>query len=171
MSLHSLSWSCSLSDSLTLQTAPQLGPDTAVYAWSPRSAYQRVWEAFANQSKAERDAFLQDVFPEGFLWGVSTGAFNVEGGWAEDGRGPSIWDRVGHQNTNKGQATPEVASDSYHKADTDVALLRGLQAQVYKFSNYFSYLLSQCSVDLPIFSQIHFLPFSAQLALCHKKLQ
>lgn len=51
----------------------------------------------------------------------STGAFNVEGGWAEDGRGPSIWDRVGHQNTIKGQATPEVASDSYHKVDTDVA--------------------------------------------------
>ena len=58
----------------------------------------------------------------------------MEGGWAEDGRGPSIWDRVGHQNTVKGQATPEVASDSYHKVDTDVALLRGLQAQVYKFS-------------------------------------
>ncbi|OWK00146.1 LCT [Cervus elaphus hippelaphus] len=128
------SWSCSLSDSLTLQTALQLGPDTAVDAWPPRSAYQRVWEAFSNQSTAERDAFLEDVFPEGFLWGVSTGAFKVEGAWAEDGRGPSIWDRVGPQNTAKGQATPEVASDSYHKVDTDVALLRGLQAQVYKFS-------------------------------------
>ncbi|XP_061055480.1 lactase/phlorizin hydrolase [Eubalaena glacialis] len=126
--------SCSLTDNLTLQTALQLDPETAVDSSLPHSAYQRVWEMFANQSRAERDAFLQDVFPEGFLWGVSTGAFNVEGGWAEDGRGASIWDRVGHQNTAKGQATPEVASDSYHKVDTDVALLRGLRAQVYKFS-------------------------------------
>uniref|UniRef100_A0A8C0HTJ8 Lactase/phlorizin hydrolase n=1 Tax=Balaenoptera musculus TaxID=9771 RepID=A0A8C0HTJ8_BALMU len=126
--------SCSLTDNLTLQTALQLDPETAVDSLLPHSAYQRVWEMFANQSRAERDAFLQDVFPEGFLWGVSTGAFNVEGGWAEDGRGASIWDRVGHQNTAKGQATPEVASDSYHKVDTDVALLRGLRAQVYKFS-------------------------------------
>nr|XP_030738917.1 lactase-phlorizin hydrolase isoform X2 [Globicephala melas] len=128
------SWSCSLTDNLTLQTLLQLDPETAVDSSLPHSAYQRVWEMFANQSRAERDAFLQDVFPEGFLWGVSTGAFNVEGGWAEDGRGASIWDRVGHQNTGKGQATPEVASDSYHKVDTDVALLRGLRAQVYKFS-------------------------------------
>ncbi|XP_029081480.1 lactase-phlorizin hydrolase [Monodon monoceros] len=128
------SWSCSLTDNLTLQTLLQLDPETAVDSSLPHSTYQRVWEMFANQSRAERDAFLQDVFPEGFLWGVSTGAFNVEGGWAEDGRGASIWDRVGHQNTGKGQATPEVASDSYHKVDTDVALLRGLRAQVYKFS-------------------------------------
>ncbi|XP_026987920.1 lactase/phlorizin hydrolase isoform X1 [Sagmatias obliquidens] len=128
------SWSCSLTDNLTLQTLLQLDPETVVDSSLPHSAYQRVWEMFANQSRAERDAFLQDVFPEGFLWGVSTGAFNVEGGWAEDGRGASIWDRVGHQNTGKGQATPEVASDSYHKVDTDVALLRGLRAQVYKFS-------------------------------------
>ncbi|XP_068400101.1 lactase/phlorizin hydrolase [Eschrichtius robustus] len=126
--------SCSLTDNLTLRTTLQLDPETAVDSSLPHSAYQRVWEMFANQSRAERDAFLQDVFPEGFLWGVSTGAFNVEGGWAEDGRGASIWDRVGHQNTAKGQATPEVASDSYHKVDTDVALLRGLRAQVYKFS-------------------------------------
>ncbi|XP_007452087.1 PREDICTED: lactase-phlorizin hydrolase [Lipotes vexillifer] len=128
------SWSCSLTDNLTLQALLQLDPETAVDSSLPHSAYQRVWEMFASQSRAERDAFLQDVFPEGFLWGVSTGAFNVEGGWAEDGRGASIWDRAGHQNTSKGQATPEVASDSYHKVDTDVALLRGLRAQVYKFS-------------------------------------
>ena len=134
MSPSSHSRSCSLTDNLTLQAALQLDPETAVDSSPPRSAYQAVWETFANQSRAERDALLQGVFPEGFLWGVSTGAFNVEGGWAEDGRGASVWDRLGHQDTAKGQATPEVASDSYHKVDTDVALLRGLRAQVYKFS-------------------------------------
>lgn len=98
------------------------------------SAYRSVWEAFANQSRAQRDTFLRDVFPKGFLWGVSTGAFNVEGGWAEDGRGPSIWDHWVSQNAVEGHATPEVASNSYRKVDADVALLRGLQVQVYKFS-------------------------------------
>ncbi|KAF6361654.1 lactase [Rhinolophus ferrumequinum] len=128
------STSCSLTDSLTLPAARKQDLETAVGSSPPSSAYRRVWETFANQSKAERDAFMQDVFPEGFLWGISTGAFNVEGGWAEDGRGASVWDRLRSQKATKGQATPEVASDSYHKVDIDIALLRGLRAQVYKFS-------------------------------------
>ncbi|XP_008058972.1 lactase-phlorizin hydrolase [Carlito syrichta] len=127
------SMSCSLTDSLILQSDQEKNHRTAVDA-SPDSTYQRVWETFANQSRAERDAFLQDTFPKGFLWGVSTGAFKVEGGWAEGGRGASIWDQHGHLSTGKGQATPWVASDSYHKVASDVALLRGLRAQVYKFS-------------------------------------
>ncbi|XP_057626305.1 lactase/phlorizin hydrolase-like [Chionomys nivalis] len=124
--------SCSLTDSLAFQTEQQ--QETAVVPSSPVSAYQRVWAAFASQSRAERDAFLQDVFPEGFLWGVSTGAFSVEGAWAEGSRGPSIWDRYSDLNAAKGQATAKVASDSYHKPASDVALLRGLRAGVYKFS-------------------------------------
>ncbi|KAM6178322.1 lactase/phlorizin hydrolase [Rhynchocyon petersi] len=124
---------CSVTNILRLQDDQE--QDYRVAAGSaPPFSYQRVLEVFANQSQEQRDAFLWDVFPEGFLWGVSTGAFNVEGGWAEDGRGPSIWDREGHQEDTKGEATPEVASDSYHKVDSDVALLRGLRAQVYKFS-------------------------------------
>ncbi|XP_025784620.1 lactase-phlorizin hydrolase [Puma concolor] len=126
---------CSRTDSAPLQTTAQPALGTAAGSSSPRgSAYRRVWGTFANQSTAERDAFLREDFPEGFLWGVSTGAFNVEGGWAEGGRGPSVWDHLGRRHASEGAATPEVASDSYHKVDTDVALLRGLQAHVYKFS-------------------------------------
>ncbi|KAG8507160.1 Lactase-phlorizin hydrolase, partial [Galemys pyrenaicus] len=126
--------SCSLTEELTLETGQRQDPETTTGSSQMSSAYQRVWKTFANQSRAARDFFLPDVFPEGFLWGVSTGAFNVEGGWAEDGRGASIWDQFGHRNATKGQATPEVASNSYYKVDSDVALLRGLGAQVYKFS-------------------------------------
>lgn len=131
-SVHSMS--CSLTDSLPLQTDQHQHQERSAGPSPAGSAYQRVWEMFAKQPRAERDEFLQDAFPQGFLWGVSTGAFNVEGGWAEGGRGPSVWDGFGLKQAAKDRATAEVASDSYYKWASDVALLRGLRAQVYKFS-------------------------------------
>ncbi|NXC54898.1 LPH hydrolase, partial [Aleadryas rufinucha] len=111
----------------TLQENP-----SAVLA--PRSSYETVWEMFAEQSESERDSFLQDVFPSGFLWGVSTGAFNIEGAWAEDGKGESIWDQFGHGGHVHMNQTADVACDSYYKTSYDIYLLRGLHPQLYKFS-------------------------------------
>ncbi|XP_044525064.1 lactase-phlorizin hydrolase [Gracilinanus agilis] len=125
---------CSLPDNLTGQTQQQAKSGGAASSGTLRSAYWRVWQMFANQSEAERDSFLHDVFPRGFLWGAATGAFSVEGAWAEDGKGETIWDRFGHQGHTENEAVPDVASDSYHKVEHDIALLRGLRAQVYKFS-------------------------------------
>ncbi|XP_074452160.1 lactase/phlorizin hydrolase [Larus michahellis] len=116
-----------LSKTNTLQENPD-----AVLA--PRSSYQTVWEMFAKQSELERDSFLQDTFPSGFLWGTSTGAFNIEGAWAEDGKGESIWDQFGHAGHVYMNQTADVASDSYYKTSYDVYLLRGLHPQLYKFS-------------------------------------
>ncbi|XP_074001413.1 lactase/phlorizin hydrolase isoform X1 [Numenius arquata] len=101
---------------------------------APRSSYQTVWEMFAQQSELERDLFLQDIFPSGFLWGTSTGAFNIEGAWAEDGKGESIWDHFGHAGHVYMNQTADVASDSYYKTSYDIYLLRGLHPQLYKFS-------------------------------------
>ncbi|KAJ7407418.1 Lactase-phlorizin hydrolase [Willisornis vidua] len=111
----------------TLQENPGAG-------LAPRSSYQTVWEMFAQQSELERDSFLQDVFPSGFLWGTSTGAFNIEGAWAEDGKGESIWDQFGHAGHVHLNQTADVACDSYYKTSYDVFLLRGLHPQLYKFS-------------------------------------
>ncbi|XP_068051279.1 lactase/phlorizin hydrolase isoform X1 [Anomalospiza imberbis] len=116
-----------LSETNTLQENPD-----AVLA--PRSSYQTVWEMFAEQSESERDSFLQDVFPSGFLWGTSTGAFNIEGAWAEDGKGESIWDQFGHEGHVHMNQTADVACDSYYKTSYDIYLLRGLHPQLYKFS-------------------------------------
>ncbi|NXA74906.1 LPH hydrolase, partial [Thryothorus ludovicianus] len=114
-------------DTNTLQENPH-----AVLA--PQSSYQTVWEMFAEQSESERDSFLQDVFPSGFLWGISTGAFNIEGAWAEDGKGESIWDQFGHGGHVHMNQTADVACDSYYKTSYDIYLLRGLHPQLYKFS-------------------------------------
>lgn len=108
--------------------------ENAVAGFALRSSYQTVWEMFANQSELERDSFLQDVFPSGFLWGTSTGAFNVEGAWAEDGKGESIWDQFGHAGHVYMNQTADVACDSYYKTSYDIYLLRGLHPQLYKFS-------------------------------------
>ncbi|XP_061468687.1 lactase/phlorizin hydrolase [Rhineura floridana] len=101
---------------------------------APLSSYPTVWERFANQSEQERDSFLSGLFPSSFLWGTSTGSFNVEGAWAEDGKGESIWDRYGHQGHVHMNQTANLACDSYHKLEYDVYLLRGLRPKIYKFS-------------------------------------
>ncbi|XP_075140642.1 lactase/phlorizin hydrolase [Leptodactylus fuscus] len=101
---------------------------------SSRSAYTTVWQRFAGQTPAERDVFLQDTFPNGFLMGSSSSAFKVEGGWAEGDKGPSIWDVFGQHGQANNNATANVACDSYNKIDYDVYLLKGLQSQIYHFS-------------------------------------
>uniref|UniRef100_A0A3Q2Y7S4 Lactase n=1 Tax=Hippocampus comes TaxID=109280 RepID=A0A3Q2Y7S4_HIPCM len=67
-------------------------------------------------------------------WATSSESFKVEGGWAEGGKGETIWDRFGHENKVFDNQTADQACDSYHKVDYDVYLLRGLHVNTYQFS-------------------------------------
>ncbi|KAA8593180.1 hypothetical protein FQN60_009296 [Etheostoma spectabile] len=93
-----------------------------------------VWNKFGAQSTTERDLFLNGSFPSGFQWATSSESFKVEGGWVEDGKGETIWDRFGHDGQAFENQTADLACDSYHKVDYDVYLLRGLHVNTYQFS-------------------------------------
>lgn len=74
-------------------------------------------------------------FPDGFEWGAATAAYQIEGAAYEDGRGLSIWDVFCRQpgRVQNGD-TGDVACDHYHRYRGDVALMRELGLQTYRFS-------------------------------------
>lgn len=75
------------------------------------------------------------TFPEYFVWGSATASYQIEGAVREDGRGDSIWDAFCRipgnvQNGDSG----EIACDHYHRMEEDVALMKELGLQAYRFS-------------------------------------
>lgn len=75
------------------------------------------------------------VFPSSFLWGVSTSAFQIEGGWDADGKGPSIWDEFCRRpGAITDGSTGEVAANHYRRMDEDVGLIAALGCSSYRFS-------------------------------------
>jgi beta-glucosidase len=74
-------------------------------------------------------------FPKDFFWGTATAAYQIEGAWNEDGKGESIWDRYAHRvGTIKGATTGDVACDSYHRYKEDIALMKDMHLNSYRFS-------------------------------------
>ncbi|HXF57022.1 MAG TPA: GH1 family beta-glucosidase [Actinomycetota bacterium] len=74
-------------------------------------------------------------FPEGFLWGAATSAYQVEGAAAADGRGPSIWDVFCRQPGRvRNGDTGDVACDHYRRYREDLDLMAELGLRAYRFS-------------------------------------
>ena len=71
-------------------------------------------------------------FPQDFFWGASTSAYQVEGGWDADGKGPSVIDA--RTEFPAGTTDFTVASDHYHRYAEDVALFAELGLTAYRFS-------------------------------------
>jgi beta-glucosidase len=75
------------------------------------------------------------TFPKGFFWGTSTASYQIEGGWNQDGKGESIWDRFAHTPGKiKNGDTGDVACDSYDRWRDDIALMRAMNLNSYRFS-------------------------------------
>ncbi|MCS7152665.1 MAG: GH1 family beta-glucosidase [Bacteroidia bacterium] len=74
-------------------------------------------------------------FGENFHWGVAVSAYQIEGGWNADGKGPSIWDAfVRRPNKIDRRETGDVACDFYHRYLEDIQLLRQLHIPAFRFS-------------------------------------
>ncbi|HBX78023.1 MAG TPA: beta-glucosidase [Acidimicrobiaceae bacterium] len=75
-----------------------------------------------------------------FAWGVATAAYQIEGAWDRDGKGPSIWDEFTHGRGPfgipriKDNATGDVATDSYDRVEEDIALVAAMGFTAYRFS-------------------------------------
>jgi beta-glucosidase len=81
-------------------------------------------------------------FPEDFLWGGATSAYQVEGSPLADGAGPNIWQRFCHTpNMVRDGDTGDVACDHYRRYREDVALMRELGLNAYRFSISWSRVL------------------------------
>jgi len=83
-------------------------------------------------------------FPADFVWGTATSAYQIEGAWNADGKGPSIWDSFTHTPGKILDATNgDVAVDHYHRYAEDVDLMAGLGFKTYRFSVAWSRVIPQ----------------------------
>lgn len=74
-------------------------------------------------------------FPEGFLWGSASAAYQIEGGWREDGKGITNWDQfVRIPGKTYKATTGDVAVDHYHRYKEDIALMAEMGLKTYRFS-------------------------------------
>ena len=89
----------------------------------------------ASTAAHQFDTSSAATFPKGFFWGTATAAYQIEGAWNEDGKGESIWDRFAHTPGKiKNGDTGDVACDSYHRWREDIALMRAMNLNSYRFS-------------------------------------
>ena len=81
-------------------------------------------------------------FPDDFVWGCASSAYQVEGAWNEEGKGPSIWDTFVHTPGRiiNGE-TGDITVDHYHRYKEDVALMKELDLDAYRFSTSWSRIL------------------------------
>ncbi|MDP3775327.1 MAG: GH1 family beta-glucosidase [Gemmatimonadales bacterium] len=85
---------------------------------------------------------MTERFPDGFLWGAATSAYQIEGSPLADGAGPSIWHRFAHLPGRLANGdTGDVACDHYHRYAEDVDLMRELGLTAYRFSVSWSRVL------------------------------
>ena len=81
------------------------------------------------------EPLLYGSFPDDFMWGTATAAYQIEGAWNEDGKGPNIWDTFtkvpGHIVDG---SNGDVACDSYHQYPKDIELMKDLELNSYRLS-------------------------------------
>src|ERR1700738_5345414 len=87
------------------------------------------------ESKPAPDRHAPAGFPNGFVWGTATSAYQIEGAVDEDGRGRSIWDTFAHTPGRiADHSNGDRANDHYHRYRQDVRPIKDLGVKAYRFS-------------------------------------
>ena len=78
---------------------------------------------------------MTSSFPANFTWGAAAAAYQIEGAWDADGKGPSVWDMMTEQRGKVWDGhTGRTACDHYHRYPADVALMKAMGLQAYRLS-------------------------------------
>jgi beta-glucosidase len=89
----------------------------------------------SHDRQAAPDATLGLTFPNGFVWGAATSAYQIEGATREDGRGDSVWDAFCREPGKvRDDDKADVAADHYHRYAEDLDLIEDLGLASYRFS-------------------------------------
>ena len=88
------------------------------------------------------DEIKRSDFGNDFVWGTATAAYQIEGGWNEDGKSESNWDYFTHNKHKvKHHENADVADDFYHRYESDIELMRKMNIPAYRFSTAWSRIL------------------------------
>lgn len=92
------------------------------------------YDLFASIAAGEE--LRRSDFGKDFVWGTATAAYQIEGGWNEDGKGESVWDHFVHYHKHKikTRETGDVADDFYHRYASDIELMHQMRIPASRFS-------------------------------------
>lgn len=112
---------------------------TSIFGAAALATMPKTLQAFATGTE-----FSKYDFGNNFKWGVATAAYQIEGAWNADGKGPSIWDTFTHTKGKiKNGDTGDVSVDFYNRYHTDIEFIKQMNMQVNRFSTAWSRVLPE----------------------------
>ena len=83
-------------------------------------------------------------YPKDFKWGAATASYQIEGAYNEDGRGLSVWDEFSRRpGTIRNNDNGDIACDHYHRYREDIAIMKQMGLNAYRFSFAWSRILPE----------------------------
>jgi beta-glucosidase len=94
------------------------------------------------ETDIQSNVFSKQAFGSDFVWGVAMASFQNEGGWNQDGKGESIWDKFSRKKYKiKDRQNAEIACDFYHRFEEDILIAKSLNFNTFRFSISWSRIL------------------------------